>query len=103
MSWRKQLSDLGVQVKAARDAVYLANKEFQTGRGTLLNSLIAEDTLLSTQLQLTTEQFQQKTAYFNLLRASGELKTSTAGAATQPSEAQIRNWATEPVTRPSTR
>jgi outer membrane protein TolC len=99
----KQLGDLQIQVKAARDALYLAEKEYQTGRGTLLNSLIAEDTLLSTQLQLTTEQFQQKTAYFNLLRAAGKLQMTLGGAATQPSEEQLRRWATEPVTLPSTR
>jgi outer membrane protein TolC len=99
----RELADLGIQVRAARDALYLAQKNYQTGRGTLLNALIAEDTLLSTQLQLTSEQFTQKTAYFNLLRAAGKLAIVIGQPATQPSDEQIRRWATEPVTRPTTR
>jgi outer membrane protein len=99
----QQLAELEVQVKAARDALYLAQTNYRTGRGTLLNALIAQDTLLSTQLQLTTEQFTQKTAYFNLLRTAGQLKLTMGHPTTQPEEQRLRHLATEPVTLPSTR
>ncbi len=100
----RQLDELQVEVKAARDALYLAETNYRTGRGTLLNQLIAQDTLLTTQLELTQEQFNQKTAYFNLLRSVGRLKLTMASATTQPGKQQeSRRLATQPTTQPSTR
>jgi outer membrane protein len=97
-----ELIELQTQVRAARDEFYLAQTLYKNGGGTYLNVLQAQATLLSTQLQLTTEQFAQKTAYFNLLRTAGKLSYASVTSATRPSEQAIRELATQPVTQPST-
>ena len=89
------------QVVAARDEYYQAEMIYKIGNGTYLNVLQAQATLLSTQLQLTTAQFAQKTAYFNLLRTAGQLSYTSVQSATRPSEESIRQLATQPVTQPS--
>jgi outer membrane protein TolC len=96
-----ELRELETQVIAARDEYYLALTLYRTGGGTYLNVLQAQATLLSTQLQLTTAQFTQKTAYFNLLRTAGQLSYSSLQSATRPSEQGLRRLATQPVTEPS--
>ena len=99
----RELDELQTEVKAARDEYYLAEMLYKTGNGTYLNVLQAQATLLSTQLQLTTEQFEQKTAYFNLLRTAGQLSYASVQSTTRPSEQQLRELATQPVTQPSFR
>jgi outer membrane protein len=98
---RQQLLELQVEVKAAKDAYDNALAQYQQGSQIYLNVLTALNTLLTSQLQLTTEQFAQKTAYFNLLRNVGELNLSMALSATRPSEQQIRQLATQPSTQSS--
>jgi outer membrane protein len=97
-----ELGELQNEVLAARDEYYLAEMLYKNGGGTYLNVLQAQATLLSTQLQLTTEQFARKTAYFNLLRSAGELSYGSMTSTTRPSEQAIRALATQPVTQPST-
>jgi outer membrane protein len=101
---RQQLKELQVQVEAARQALYLADQEYKEGAGTLLDVLIAQDTLLTTQLQLTTEQFDQKTAYFNMLRTIGTLTLTMGGEnlsqQSHEAEQRLRELATQPTTRP---
>ena len=97
-----ELAELEIEVIAARDEYYLAQMLYKNGGGTYLNVLQAQATLLSTQLQLTTEQFAQKTAYFNLLRTAGKLSYASLRSATRPSEQELRALATQPVTQPST-
>ena len=99
----KELQELETQVVAARDQYYLALMLYKNGGGTYLNVQQAQATLLSTQLQLTTEQFAQKTAYFNLLRTVGQLSYAGVVSATRPSEQGLRELATQPVTQPATR
>jgi outer membrane protein len=104
---RQQLKELEVEVKAAKDAYDNALAQYQQGSEIYLNVLTALNTLLNAQLQLTTEQFQQKTAYFNLLRTIGKLDLSMALSATRPSEQAIRELATQPsssqpATQPTT-
>jgi outer membrane protein TolC len=97
---RQQLKELQVQVEAAREALFLADQNYFFGNGTLLNRLIAQDTLLSSQLQLTTEQFSQKTAYFNLLRTAGRLTIPSVMSTTRPTTQRIRDLATMPAVNP---
>jgi outer membrane protein TolC len=99
---RQELPELQTQVVAARDEYYLSDMLYKNGGGTYLNVLQAQATLLSTQLQLTTEQFAQKTAYFNLLRTAGKLSYASVLSTTRPSEENLRQLATQPVTQPST-
>jgi protease secretion system outer membrane protein len=98
----RELKELETQVLAARDEYYLSEMLYKNGGGTYLNVLQAQATLLSTQLQLTTTQFDQKTAYFNLLRTTGKLSYTSVQSATRPSEQGLRELATEPVTQPTT-
>jgi outer membrane protein TolC len=100
---RSELSELETQVVAARDEYYLAEMLYKNGGGTYLNVQQAQATLLSTQLQLTTEQFAGKTAYFNLLRTAGKLSFVSLKSQIRPSEQGIRALATQPVTQPATR
>jgi outer membrane protein len=95
----KELAELEVQVIAARQEYDLALLLFKNGGGTYLNVQQAQATLLSTQLQLTTEQFTQKTAYFNLMRTIGNLSYASVISTTRPSEQAITQLATQPTTR----
>jgi outer membrane protein TolC len=97
-----ELKELEIEVKAARDALRLSQELYKTGGGTYLDVVEAQATLLTTQLELTSEQFAQKTAYFNLLRSAGQLTFAAAQSATRPSEQAITRLATQPVTQPST-
>jgi outer membrane protein len=85
---RKQVIELRVELKATADALVLARRQFNVGLATNLDVLTAEDTLLSTQLQLATQIFQEKISYLNLLRVAGNLTIDSAitkaGATTQP-------------------
>jgi outer membrane protein len=100
---KKELAELEVQVVAAREQYDLAVLLFKNGGGTYLNVQQAQATLLSAQLQLTTEQFNQKTAYFNLLRTVGNLSYTSVRSATRPSQPQITQLATQPTTTLSNR
>jgi outer membrane protein TolC len=99
---RKQLNELEVEVKAASDALYYSQEQYKAGTQIYLNVLVAQNTLLTTQLQLTQSLFTVKTSYFNLLRALGRLRTNCALTSTRlaEEEAYIRNLATEPATQP---
>jgi outer membrane protein len=99
---QRELHELEIEVISARDEFYLAQMLYKNGGGTYLNVLQAQATLLSTQLQLTTEQFARKTAYFNLLRTQGQLTYASVQSSTRPSEQGLRELATQPVTEPST-
>jgi outer membrane protein len=98
-----ELKELETQVIAAREQFYLSQMLYKNGGGTYLDVLQAQATLLSAQLSLTTEEFTQKTAYFNLLRTAGQLSYGSLVSTTRPSEQAIRALATQPVTLPSSR
>ncbi|HUB27330.1 MAG TPA: TolC family protein [Tepidisphaeraceae bacterium] len=85
---RRQVVELRVELKATVDALVLARRQFNVGLATNLDVLTAEDTLLSTQLQLATQIYQEKINYLNLLRVAGNLTIDSAitqpGATTEP-------------------
>ena len=90
--------ELQVQLRAAEEALLQADQSYKAGLGTNLERLIAQDSLLSAQLQLTSERYDQKIFYLSLLRAVGALSIRLPGEpapATQPST-------TQPTTRPIT-
>ena len=98
----KELKELETQVIAAREEFYQAEMLLKIGNGLYLNVLQAQATLLSTQLQLTSEQFARKTAFFNLLRTVGRLSYASMQSTSRPSEAGLTNLATQPATEPTT-
>jgi outer membrane protein TolC/AcrR family transcriptional regulator len=94
LSSQDRLKELQVQLKAADEALLQADQSYKAGLGTNLERLVAQDRLLSTQLQLTSERYDQKIFYLALLRAVGRLSIRLPGEPTP---------ATLPATMPSTR
>lgn len=69
--------ELATQVKAASQALALAEAAYQAGLGTNLERTTAQDQLLAAQLQATSEEFTTKTAVLSLWRACGLLSSSS--------------------------
>lgn len=74
-SSREKIAYLQVQVEAARRAFELSDRAYRLGAESNLNRLIQQDNLLSAELNLIDEQFNEKTGYLSLLRSSGQLAT----------------------------
>ncbi len=77
---RDQVAELRVEVAAAQKAVDLAERAYQLGGDTNLDRLTQQDSLLTAQLNLVSEQFSEKSSYLSLLRASGALASVLRGA-----------------------
>ena len=73
---RDQVTQLRLQVDAARQAVDLATRAYQLGSGTNLDRLQQQDALLTAELNLLDQQFNAKSDYLGLLRAAGRLATA---------------------------
>lgn len=69
----KQIVQLTVQVKAARQGTRQAEAAFHAGVGTNLQRLIAHQGLQAAKLSLTTRKFARDIDYLHLLRVTGEL------------------------------
>jgi outer membrane protein len=91
-------AELRVQFEAAQEALRLAEGRGQVGQGTNLERLIAQDQLLTAELELSSQQFDRKVLYLNLLRAAGRLGTSAMSTAVAPPTTAP---ATEPATAPA--
>ena len=92
---RERLPILQVQVAAAAEALRSAEGLYTAGTGKNIDRLVAQDQLLSAQLQLTSQQVNHKLFHLELLRALGTLSTRLPGEpTTQP--------ATQPATLPTT-
>lgn len=104
MATTRRLAELRIAVEAAQQGMDVAQGEYTAGRGTYLDRLVAQDVLLSAQLQETAAQYNRKFAYLNLLRVQGGLtrppKPDVLGAA---SATQPATTTTAPTTAPSTR
>ena len=74
------MAELRVEVAAAQKAVDLAERAYQLGGDTNLDRLTQQDSLLTAQLNLVSEQFSEKSSYLSLLRASGALASVLRGA-----------------------
>lgn len=104
ISSRNRLDQLEVQVAAAEEALRQSEQSYKAGLATNLDRLTAQDALLSAQLQLTAELFDQKVFYLTLLRAVGGLSTRLPGeSAAPPTTQDLRLPATVPATQPTTR
>jgi outer membrane protein TolC len=100
----QRLAELAVQLRAAQEALSQADQVYkQAGRGTYLDVLVAQDRLLSTQLQSASARFDRKVAELNLLRAMGQLSTRLPWEpATPPATTPATTPATNPATNPGT-
>jgi outer membrane protein TolC len=87
----RQVRELETQLQAAQEAFRQAEQSFNVGLATNLERLTAQDQLLSTQLQLTSAQFNLKVAFLSLLRTASAL-----------SDAYVEAQSTQPTTMPTT-
>lgn len=69
----EQLVELTTRVSAAEQAFQQAEASYAAGLATNLDRVQAQDELLSAQLQLTSERFDRKITFLELVRASGRL------------------------------
>lgn len=88
----RKLTELDAQIKAAAEAYRQAKAGFDAGTSIFLDVLTAQNVLLNSELDLTTEQFNQKVIYLGLMRTSGRLNLKNVQ----------RVAASQPTTRPST-
>ena len=72
---RDKIAELKVQVAAAQKAFELSERAYQLGASSNLDRLTQQDNLLTAQLELVSEQYNQKSNYLGLLRASGGLSS----------------------------
>ena len=70
---RARLGDLATQVDAARDALEQAEGSYKVGLATNLERLTAQSALLSAELQLSSERFDQALLVLDLTRFTGRL------------------------------
>jgi outer membrane protein TolC len=97
----QRLAELRVAVEAAQQALDVAEGNYRAGSGIYLERLVAQDQLLSAQLQLTSEAYNRKLNYLNLLRVTGELRDPPPeGPAAGPATGALN--ATAPATRQAT-
>ena len=68
-----QIGNLRTQVDAAQEAFDHAQSLVGAGRATNLERLVAQQQLLSAQLAMASEEFNQRLVYLQLRRATGEL------------------------------
>jgi protease secretion system outer membrane protein len=97
---QERFRELQVQLKAAEEALTQAEQSWRAGLGTNLERLIAQDRLLSTQLQLTSERYDQKIFYLSLLRAVGRLSIRLPGEPAPTTQPTTLPAATQPTTQP---
>jgi len=101
----RRLVELRIAVDAAQQALDVAEGNYAAGTGIYLERLVAQDQQLNAQLQLASEEYNQKLQYLNLLRVIGELRRppEESVAATGPSTRVIpptQPAATQPATQP---
>ena len=88
----RRVAESRTQLTAAEQAFTQADRSNQIGLATNLERLIAQDQLLTAQLQYVSQQFARKLAYLNLLRETGSLR---------PVLEQFASSTTRPTTVPS--
>ena len=86
-----RIAELRLSADAAQQALTVAEGEYRAGRLTNLDRLVAQDQLLTAQLDLVGEEFTRKVSYLNLLRVAGRLNRPLA-----------ERFAESPSTRPAT-
>ncbi len=77
-------TELEAQVRAAQSTLRQAEAAYSAGLGTNLERVTAQDQLLAADLRASTEQFERKIAYIQLLRACGALSADLAGSPKPP-------------------
>jgi outer membrane protein len=72
LSSDKKIQELRIELKAANEAFKQATESYNVGLATNLDQLTAQDRLLNAQVQLTSEEYDRKVYYLDLLRSMGQ-------------------------------
>ena len=81
----ERLAELQISQDAAREALRQAEGNYNAGRATNLERLVAQDQVLSAELDLATAANERKISYLNLQRVLGRMgEVAQANAATAP-------------------
>jgi outer membrane protein len=83
-----RIAELRTQLAAAEAAFRAADQSYNIGNATNLERVVAQDALLTAQLQLTAERFDNKVFYLDLLRATGDLREQLEAHPATPSTTQ---------------
>jgi outer membrane protein TolC len=73
---QRRLDELNTQLEAAQEALRQAEASYNAGLGTNLERVTAQVQLLSAQLDIASETFDQKVFYLDLRRAAGRLEAA---------------------------
>jgi outer membrane protein len=105
----QKLKELDAQIAAAAEAYRQARAGFNAGTAIFLDVLTAQNVLLNSELEVSTEAFNQRVIYFDLLRATGQMNlrvmqraAAAAGATTRPPTGPTTGPTTTPTTTPTT-
>lgn len=102
LSSGRRLDESRTQLVAAEQAFTQADQSNRIGLATNLERLIAQDQLLTAQLQYVSEQFARKVSYLNLLRATGSLRSALEemqSATTRPTTKEAASGQLSAITR----
>src|SRR5688500_13508000 len=95
----RRLAEAHTQLTAAEAAFKQADQSNRIGLATNLERLIAQDQLLTAQLQYVSQQFERKLAYLNLLRATGSLRSVLETIEAEAATTTRPTTTTTPTTR----
>jgi outer membrane protein len=92
-----RLSELQISTDAAREALRQAEGNYKVGRATNLERLVAQNQVLSAELDLATAKYEQKLFFLNLQRVLGRIAgviqtpdaPQQAAATTQPTAGEV--------------
>jgi len=111
-SSRRRIIELRTEVAASQEALRQSVQRYTVGLAINLDVLTAQDSLLTSQLDLATEEFNHKIFYLDLLRSLGRLPLPTspntlatgpaAVPTTQETAPLVPAYAIPPMTLPST-
>jgi outer membrane protein len=90
-------AELETQVRVASQAFELAEASYQAGLGTNLERVVAQDQILSAELEAVSESFVTKTLYLELLRSCGLLGSGMIGAPLPETTDEMRVAPDSPV------
>jgi outer membrane protein len=101
----QKLKELDAQIAAAAEAYRQARAGFNAGTAIFLDVLTAQNVLLNSELEVSTEAFNQRVIYFDLLRSTGQMnlrvmQRAAAASTTRPTTGPTTAPTTAPTTLP---
>jgi outer membrane protein TolC len=97
-----QIDQLGIQANAAKEGMRQAEAAFNAGLGTNLERLVAQDALLSAELDLSFARFNRNIDYLRLQRVTGTLAPDLSAwlPSAENDFQEMKNWARDDTDNP---